>query len=181
MNSIVQGWDKLEDKKKNILSKLQTKSEDELKKSLPGEWSMIQAMRHVYLSEFFTLQYMTKKSKAGDDMKKRPFMPRLSLRALYAVFYVRLKFKAPEVIANPPLTSLAELESDWKESRIRLKKFLDEYPEGWKDKAVYKHPFLGMLNIEDAVNFLNAHLQHHIRQVNRIERQIMTSDAGDNT
>lgn len=175
------GFQRLEEQKSQVLTLLKSKSETELTKSLPEKWSMIQAMRHVQMSEEGSLNYMLKKSQAGDKMKKRTYLVKFYLQILYLVFHLRLKFKAPKAISNPPITSLDQLENDWNATREKLQNFLNEYPEKWRLKAVYRHPFLGLLNVTDAVKFLNAHLTHHTRQLHRIERQIMTLNADDNT
>ena len=84
-------------------------------------------------------------------------------------YRINLKFKAPKAVSNPPITSLEELETDWTESRKRLRAFLDQYPEKWRNKAVYKHAILGRINLEDGLEFYSEHLGHHMRQLKRIE------------
>lgn len=127
------------------------------------------------MSEDLSLQYMLKKSKAGDDMLQRQLKPRLLLQVLYVVFALGMKFKMPKVLTGPEITSLEELENDWNQTREKLKNFIEKYPEKWNNKAVYKHPFVGMLNLKDSVSFFNSHLNHHIIQVKRIDKMLRKS------
>ncbi len=171
---------KLDEQKRSILEFLKDQQPEDLTKALPGKWCMIQAMRHVQMSEEGSVSYMSKKSLAGDEMKKRPFKSVLLLQILYLVFFLRIKFKAPAIISNPPVTSLEELEKDWEETRNKLVEFVGNYPEKWDKKGVYKHPFIGMFNILEGLQFLNAHLRHHRNQVGRITRQIRKPGVVDN-
>ena len=130
------------------------------------------------ISEKMSLAYLRKKSLAGDQLKERPLLPRLSLLLLFSVFLFRFKFKAPKILASPEVTSLDELRKDWDALRTEMEQFFTEFPDKWLTKAVYKHPFLGMLNAVDALRFFNAHLMHHIRQVHRIESKLRKSGVG---
>ena len=170
--SILRQFEVLETNKADILQFLREQSEDDLTKKLPEKWTMIQAMRHVQMSENGSLQYMKKKIQAGDDLPTRGLIPRFYLLLLLFVFKIGLKFKAPEVIANPKQTRLNELENDWNQSRNEMKEFLDQFPGKWENRAIYRHPFVGRLNLYDAMRFFNSHLNHHTRQVYRIKKQL---------
>lgn len=163
---------KLEEQKRSVLEFLKEQSEENLTKSEEGKWSMIQAMRHIQMAEEGSLNYMMKKSLAGDDLKKRPLKARIFLRLLKTIYLMGVRFKAPKVIANPPVTSLQKLEDDWSASRRKMITFVEEYPSKWVNKGVYRHPFVGLLNLEDGLKFFNIHLAHHRKQLVRIHEQV---------
>ena len=77
--SILRQFEVLETNKADILQFLREQSEDDLTKKLPEKWTMIQAMRHVQMSESGSLQYMKKKIQAGEDLPTRGLIPRLYL------------------------------------------------------------------------------------------------------
>ena len=112
------------------------------------------------------------KIQAGEDLPTRGMVARFYLLLLLFVFRIGLKFKAPEMIANPKQTSLNELEDDWERSRKEMREFLDQFPEKWGNRAIYRHPFVGRLNLYDAMRFFNSHLSHHTRQVYRIKKEL---------
>lgn len=163
---------KLENAKDEILNFLQCQGPTDLNKSIGESWSMIQAVRHIQFVEESIIAYMKKKIQAGDNLPYRSLKGRLMLFVLFIVFFLRIKFKAPASVANPKISSLEELEVDWKNSRENMKEFLDDFPAKWETKAVYKHPAGMRINLSDTLRFLNVHLRHHIHQVHRIKKSL---------
>ena len=162
----------LEKNRVEIVNHLSQLPDELIHQSRPNEWSMMQAVKHVQLAEAGSISYMHKKILAGDEMKKATLMPSLLLTVMDGAFRSGLKFKAPAAIQNPPVTALSELKTDWQTTRESLKQFIESYPEKWAKKAVYKHPFVGMLNLQEALRFFYIHQSQHIRQVYRIERAL---------
>lgn len=162
----------LEKNREEILAYVASKPEEIIRQSRTNQWSMIQAVRHVQLAEAGSIGYMQKKILAGDAMKEATRLPRVLLTLVDVSFRSGLKFKAPVAIQHPPVTSLAELKADWDSTRESLKQFIENYPEKWSAKAVYKHPFVGMLSLSEALRFFRIHQAHHIRQVHRIARSL---------
>ena len=167
-----QHFEELEAKKKIVLEFLWSKNREDLTKSVGGQWCMIQVIRHIQIIEHGAMQYMIKKSQAGDGMDDRKFLPRLNKQILFLTYRLNIKFKAPKSVSNPPISSLEELEKDWTETRKIMKKFIEEYPDKWKNKAVFKHLILGRINLQDSIHFFSEHLGHHIRQLKRVENSI---------
>jgi len=162
----------LEKNRLEIIEYVSTKPEAFIHQSRENEWSILQALRHIQLSEQGSLSYMHKKVLAGDAMKAAPILPPVLLTLMDGSFRSGLKFNAPVAIRNPPVTSLEELKNDWERTREEMKRFLNDYPDKWTKKAVYKHPFVGMLSLNGALRFFNIHQNQHIRQVHRIERAL---------
>jgi hypothetical protein len=85
-------------------------------------------------------------------------------------YFPKLKNKAPEAIAN--LTKKISKE-EARNLIIRLRKRIDEtMPLLTKASSSNKiaHPLLGMLNADQWLKFTRLHLQHHIKQLNRIKK-----------
>jgi hypothetical protein len=138
----------------------------------PKGWAMIQALRHIQVSESTSVAYLNKKKLAGDALKESGLKSSIALSLINVAFKSGLKFKAPAVLKDPQITSLEELIEDWEQTREQIRLFLEEYPEKWESKAVYRHPFAGMLNVNDTIRFFNIHQNHHIRQVHRIAKHL---------
>lgn len=146
-------------------------SEEKLQDNSYG-WSIVQVLSHLNDAESASLQYMQKKSKAGDKMQKsglgnafRMWLTNLALKS-------SLKWKAPSYISDPPCYSMEEIKSKWTETRNKIQRFVDEYPDSWLNKLVYKHPMGGRQNLEKAVDSFVYHQIHHIHQINRIKKQL---------
>lgn len=176
---IWQSIEKMEQQKAAILDELSQMTEAERTTRPRHMWSAIQAMRHVQISEQMSLGYMKKKLQAGDGLASPTFWPKVKLRLLFMTYFFGMKFKAPAVLPDPPVTSLADLEQDWGQTRESLKALVEDYPPQYLNRAIYKHPFAGMLSLNDAFVFMNAHLAHHVGQVGRIKKALKKLSADD--
>ena len=55
----------------------------------------------------------------------------------------------------------------WDEARASWRALLDGFPAALESRLVFRHPFVGLLGLADTLGFLQAHLDHHLRQVER--------------
>jgi hypothetical protein len=168
-------WKQLEtliENREIVIDYLKNVPEQKYQELPPKGWCMIQVLRHLQVSESTSVAYLNKKKLGGDSLKESGIKSSISLSMINIAFKSGLKFKAPAVLKDPIITSLDELLPDWDATREEIRMFLEEYPEKWESKAVYRHPFAGMLNITDAIRFFNIHQNHHIRQVHRIAKHL---------
>ena len=109
-------------------------------------WSVIEVLAHLQLAEELSLTYMQKKLQAGDNMKDASALSKIKLRLGKYVMKSSLKWKAPKVVASPNGDlSFGELKDKWLATRRLLKMFIDDYPDAYLKKEVYKHPLAGRL------------------------------------
>ena len=99
-------------------------------------------------------------------------MPGSSGNALvWTVLKTGLKVKNPVPEAAPDRDiSHEQLEAAWEQARTDLRAFLEALQEAELKDAAYKHPIAGPLNVEESLEFLVGHLDHHLRQLNRIRK-----------
>ena len=135
-------------------------------------WSIIQVFSHLNEAETASLKYMQKKVQAGDKMKKSGIGNSFRMWLTNQALKSSLKWGAPSYISNPPTYELEEIKSKWSETRNAIQQFVDEYPDQWLDRLVYKHPMGGRQNLERAVDSFIYHQIHHVHQINRIKKQL---------
>ncbi|MBG8555410.1 DinB family protein [Hymenobacter guriensis] len=144
----------------------------------PNQWSAAQVVQHLLVAEQGIGQYIGKKVqqeegllKSGVGARLRAGLLRVLLRAPFLKFKApaRLAALMPEGAAVPPLP---QLRTDWATSRRQLERLLNEFPSTLLDKAIFKHPRSGMLNIYQTLDFMVDHVLHHQRQVQRIGKQL---------
>ncbi|WP_420576005.1 DinB family protein [Ekhidna sp.] len=155
----------------SIYSSLEGISEEKLQDQRYG-WSIIQVLSHLNDAETASLKYMQKKVKAGDKMQNAGLGSSLRMGLTNMVLKSSLKWKAPSYISSPPTYTLNEIKSKWGETRSQIHEFVNEYPDKWLDKLVYKHPMGGRQNLERAVDSFIYHQVHHVHQINRIKKQL---------
>ncbi len=171
-NPIWTHFNKLEDRRMKILAICAGLPPEKRSFAPPNSWNVVQVLRHVQMAESASLAYITKKSQGGAQLANSTLYPRLLLVLTDLTFRSGAKVKAPKALENPPISSLEEIENDWATTRSELRSFVEKFPDEWGRKAVYKHPFIGMLSLAGAIQFFNVHQNHHIRQVHRILKSI---------
>ncbi len=173
MNNLYQKrFDRLEKEKQRIVDYLHLFPADQLKQTAGAQWSMVQAMRHIQMSEQASLDYMQKKMQAGDTIPKQTFKSAFLLQVMSLVFRLGIRFKAPDIIAMPKNGSLDDLLNDWESTRRQMEDYLKKYPNQMAAKAPYKHPYVGRLTVKNALRFFLSHQKHHYRQLKRISKSL---------
>ncbi|SNT16507.1 DinB superfamily protein [Ekhidna lutea] len=162
---------RLEADQEKMFRSIEGISEEKLSDQSYG-WSIIQVMSHLNDAETASLKYMQKKVQAGDKMQDSGIGNAFRMRLTNMALKSSLKWKAPSYISNPPAYPLNEMKSKWAETRKAIQQFVDEYPEQWMDKLVYKHPMGGRQNLERAVDSFIYHQIHHLHQIKRIKKQL---------
>ena len=81
---------------------------------------------------------------------------------------IRVKNPVPEAAPDTDI-DLGRLVELWEQARIDLSEVLSEVKERGLQYAAYKHPVGGPFTVEDSLEFLVAHLDHHLRQLQRIQ------------
>lgn len=139
----------------------------------PNEgWTLMQAAAHLCQAEMLALTYVKKKSQS-EHLVQGVHQSSLRLMALKLVLALPIKFKAPKVVSVPPHYETMELLiHDWKSTREELRHFIEHLEESKLNKSFFKHPAAGMLTPIDMARFFLYHLNHHLRQYQRLERKI---------
>jgi hypothetical protein len=134
----------------------------------PGKWSALQVLQHVVTAEALTLGYVRKKMQAGAALEKAGPASRLRLLALQLTLALPLRFKAPTTTGDVPAESeLSALRSRWDEVRRNLEDLVRTFPPELLDRLVFRHPYAGRMSLAHALGTLEAHLDHHIPQLER--------------
>jgi len=154
-----------------MLDSLQDIPEEKLQDQSYG-WSLVQVFSHLNDAERASLAYMKKKMQAGDKMQNSGAGNALRMRVTNQILKSNLKWKAPSYIAKPPVYPSEEIKSKWEATREAIQAFVEEYPEKWDNKLVYKHPIGGRQNLERAVESFIFHQVHHLHQIKRIKKKL---------
>lgn len=167
-------FDRLEQIKTEILSKISDLTDKDLELSAVGKWSLAQVLMHIITSEQLALNYMRKKSLGIDQLEKSGALEPLKLLLLKISQRLPIKYKAPKVIVEktPTFPNKTEMVNIWDGDRRQLKLFLSGIAERDIDKKVFKHPIAGMFNAAQGLDFLREHIIHHKPQINRLLSRI---------
>jgi DinB superfamily len=134
----------------------------------PGKWSPLQVLHHVVTAEALTLAYIRKKQQAGAALPAASVASRLRLLLVEAALASPLRVRAPAVTADVPLQLDADgLRARWGDVRRELAALVEAFPPELVDRLVFRHPYAGRMTLAHALGTLQAHLDHHVRQVER--------------
>ena len=134
----------------------------------PRRWSALQVLEHVVSVESLTLGYIRKKMQAGAALQTASLASRLRLLAVQATLASPLRVRAPGIAGNVPGESeLPQLCARWDEVRVSLEELAGSFPPELLDRLVFRHPLVGRMTFAHALGTLEAHLDHHIPQVER--------------
>ena len=144
------------------------------KKPDKNEWSIIQVLAHLILTERASLAYIQKKVLGIDDLHDVGAKEKIKMRLSKLIYTGIFRFKARvSSISNPSNSNtIDQISSEWREVRQEMKNFIEDYPDEFIDVAIYKHPILGRLSMSQMFEFLNDHIHHHEHQIKRILKKI---------
>lgn len=135
-----------------------------------GEWSLAQVVEHLLASETGTLGYMQKKSSGGwDTLEDAGDDHHASSAAINARLESNERYKAPDVLPEPSnAIALSDLIEKWNSKRAELLDFVSHIQPEHFHKLVFRQPAAGMITVLHALEFMDAHIRHHIPQIARI-------------
>ena len=140
-------------------------SPEELLKSNRGAWSILQHLYHCWMVERGVLGYVKLKTQDISLLETVSFTTRFKFFFFFGVLRLKLlKIKAPTVVQKfPESISVIDLLDKWRKTREEAALFFDALPKEVSSKGIFKHAFIGRLNLKLTQNFIQWHLQHHLR------------------
>ena len=161
-------FDRLETQQAALLARLDGLGDDLLNRTPgEGEWSVIQVLCHLCLAEELSVGYMREKMKgtasaAGLTHRLKSSLLSLALRS-------PLRFRAPGRSTEvPDWEALSVVAGRWGAARRELEEILDDQPAEMVDRAIFKHPRVGMISLDQTLRFVEEHIAHHERQIERV-------------
>lgn len=160
----------------DLLTDLEGYSEAKLNtKPKPNSWSVFQVMHHLVLTEGYAMQYVERKLSFNPELKKTSVATGVRERLLSTYLKSPLKRKAPNAVGTdnlPAHSTFWEVAKKWKNQREHLKTYLEDLPEDFFKKEVYKHPFVGRISLCGMLSFYQQHFNRHKKQIYRNLEQL---------
>ncbi|MFO7799093.1 DinB family protein [Rhodohalobacter sp.] len=166
----ISAYNELEKQREDFLNLYRQQNREQLRfKSETESWNMLQVMRHLVTAESLSLVYIKRKLRDAENIPKVGVKAKLRAFLLKMALALPIKFKAPKIAEvkedYPDFDSTIE---EWNSVREELKELLLNADEEIFSKTIYKHPRAGYLTLKQTVNFMEDHIGHHQKQVDRI-------------
>ena len=152
-----------------LLRQCKALSDDRLNQPMAtGKWSVAQVTDHLHQSMEYTLNYIRKKIQTPSAIEQNRFRSLYRKLLLVAFLNTDIRFRAPKPVSVVPEYITGEkLRADADRLLSAYRSFLEEFPSTLLKKNVFKHPVAGRIRLIHTLQFMEAHVRHHQRQVNR--------------
>jgi hypothetical protein len=171
-NSIRILFNKIELQRKDLLSSVDHLTEDQLNhRFIAGKWTIAEIISHIIAAEKLSLLYLHKKILAIESTKDSGWWEEVKINLLkISQRLPGLKFKVPRVVEDKMTLykNIPALTAEWDLVRMDLKKFLEEIPDQYANRMIYRHVRAGYLNTKHALIFFREHIIHHAPQIKRL-------------
>lgn len=168
--ALLQKYKDIEVVKTRFLEKVEGLSPEHLnRKAADGGWSIGQVLHHCAFAESGTILVINK-NLAENKVQLKSNLASV-FRNIFLVISLKLplKFKAPKVVSKvPENVTYEELKKYYDKNSADFEKILQELPAELEDKFIFKHPFAGLFNMSQTLNFTLEHYLHHERQLDAL-------------
>ena len=134
-----------------------------------NKWSVLQILYHVWLAEISSEKYIRTKIQYPETIIKTPVLA--YIRAFLTKYFLLLgiSINAPKHTAKfPKEISIKKIQENWIKSRASFSKLILELNQKkLSNKAVFKHPIMGRINLSLTLYFFKLHFNHHQKQINK--------------
>lgn len=149
-------------------AKLRTKGEEEFVLTPPiGGWSYSEVYSHIFDSSLLSLMALHNCITGDGKVKPTHFVTKMIL--FFGMLPPGKKYKVPKRLADRVkkinLMAAQQFITDFELQLIKLQATVDQA----NPKVKVKHPRLGYLNAKQWLRFIEIHLNHHLKQLARIE------------
>ena len=166
-------FERLEQQRKQLLEDATTMTHVQLTyRPEPTAWCILEVFVHLMTAETNGLRYMEKKLQGDlESMERSGMTAQIRAGLLNGFLRLPIKYKAPEVASfeQREYYDLKEIRAEWDELRAHWHEFLDQFDKPSAEKLIFKHPIAGRFNILQTLKFMYEHVDHHVKQVERIK------------
>ena len=149
--------------------KLATKTEKDFTITPPkGGWSYSEVYSHIFDSSLLSLIALNNCIKGNGEKKSAHFATVMIL--FFGALPPGKKYKVPKRLAERvKKINVMAAEQFITDFELQLVQVLPQIKKA-NPKVRTQHPRLGYLNAEQWLRFIEIHLNHHLKQLNRIEK-----------
>lgn len=173
-------WEKAEKARLKMLQLIANATEAQ-REFVPGEdkWNMLNVAQHLIQAESSILHQLL---KFGDGKGKKANLmagirSMLMTLLLQSPAKIKVPKKAREAFKPFDKQDYESVKNEWDTLRNQMETWAENYPENKANRYVFKHPVSGLLTPAQTFRFLKDHIDHHIKQIERIRNAEGFTDA----
>jgi uncharacterized damage-inducible protein DinB len=166
------GLERLERGRAGVLGRVaQMRPEQLTARPAAGGWHVLDVLQHVIIVEELVLRALA--TRPGPLPRAERVRSGLRLTALRVFLRAGGRVRAPTPAILPQgSVPLEELRARWDRVRAGYASALASFGPADMARPMMKHPIVGKLTPRQTLAFLDTHLAHHGRQIDRIRRAL---------
>lgn len=133
----------------------------------PGRWSVADVVQHLVLVEERMLVHGRSQASASPGRVRLRARVRLWLVLRVLARDVRIRAPTELVVPQMPIP-VSRLGPRWEAVRADLGAYVAQFRDGTRHAPAFRHPRCGWITAAGGLRFLEAHIGHHFRQIERI-------------
>jgi uncharacterized damage-inducible protein DinB len=142
----------------------------------PDSWSITEVVEHMVLGEEGIVGDFSRLPELPE--RRRGFLSWVGIRAVIGLLRFKVPLKVPFKSMIPRgETALPELDLRWADNHARLRSFVAGLDPAGLKRTIFRHPVSGPLTVEEGIRLLDTHLDRHMGQISRIERDLGSRGA----
>ncbi len=168
---MLQRYASLEDQRHGLLALVDSLSNEQLNKQPNGKWSIAQVLSHIIASEQLSINYLNKKILGIKEAANTGLIEELKMTAFIISQRLPIKYKAPKGLKEKTtsLQTVEQVKASWEKTRSELSELLSRFQQDQLRRKVYRHPVIGMINIQQTLRFFQEHIIHHTPQIKNLK------------
>lgn len=162
--------DDLEVLRNDVVSEYDSYTEQQLSfQPEAGHWNLLQVLDHIVTSEKMSAIYMKRQLSAKKYPPAPGFKSSVRYKLLKLALWLPFRYKAPAIVdSSDKSPRLNDLKKSWQTIRQEIRILTENTDEELLSLGIYSHPRAGILNMEQALDFMDLHIRHHQKQIQRI-------------
>ncbi len=164
-------WDKLEDRRRDMLARIDRLSPEQVQFQLqPDRWSILQVLQHVVRGEAGM-----RRSEA--ELRINPLRDILQPGQMVQVVKEILEKDVPVDVPDPSMApdgkvTLNDLRTTWQKERRAMAILLETVTTENRERVMFSHLAAGPMTALQMLEIAVAHLDTHRRQIDRICKEL---------
>lgn len=157
----------LEKSLKDLFSELDKIDKTHLiQKSSEEKWSIIQILQHLLKSEQLSVISIKHTISKDKKIKESNIMSYLRGIVLKLALNTNFKFKALQNVSElSNNVNLDDIKTKWAKVRKTLREIIETTDVQILKSDIFAHPLAGKMNLNAAINFMQAHFDHYKKQI----------------
>jgi uncharacterized damage-inducible protein DinB len=171
LRGLERGLDRMERRRATLLEHLATMSPAQLTdRPATGGWAVLDVVQHVVIVEELVVRALGTRPGPLPLAERIRSGLRLTALRIYLRGGGRVQAPTPAILPQRSVP-LDELRARWDRTRAALASALASFGPTDLVRPMMKHPIVGKLTPAQTLTFLDTHLAHHSRQIDRIIRR----------